>query len=73
MGLKKIKEGCWVDSDNQYWSLNEWFAGKRNQMLYYITNGEGFCELYCDKLVPEEELYERIYLPGKNAVLAFKN
>ena len=73
MGLKKIKEGCWVDEDNPYFSLNEWFHVVQNLVIYYVTNGHGFVEFKRESPVPEEELYEKIFVPGQKAVSAIFN
>ena len=73
MALKKIKEGCWVDENDPYFSLNEWFHGQREQILYYITNGQGFFELFSNTRIPEDELYEKIFIPGKLAVMSAFN
>ena len=73
MALKKIKEGCWVDEDDQYFSLNEWFNIDIKKVIYYITDGNGYFEFKFDQPIAEEELYERVFLPGKNAVSAIFN
>ena len=73
MSLKKIKEGCWVDENDPYFSLNEWFNINLKKIVYYVTNGEGCIQVTEDAPIAEDELYDRIFLPGRKAIEALKN
>lgn len=73
MGLQKIKEGCWVDESDPYFSINEWWNIELEKVVYYITDGVKYITYMGDERMPEHQLYDRIFLPGKKAIESQKN
>ena len=74
MGLKKLGENKWIDESEDYKFYNffliKYFNIEKEKVGYCVYGKEGYVETLHEGIIPKEQLYERIFLPAKTAILA---